>query len=470
MLLKVLVAILLLGTTTASLVCLYCTDAVSPADCDTVIRCGSHERCYVDASVSAAGSIRYNLGCRDEKQCIGSQNIGKRQLIPDLTDIGTEKISDISSHKRRDQSLYEIARGASNKRGNGFIVCSECCNGNLCSNDGCGNYGYNQSRGPVCYQCDEQSSLEDCSKIHLCGRGEVCLLQKVLNSMTHIVRYTTKCIGEYACTGEIQRYRDLISLIGKRQTVSKRNNLEIGGSCLVQCCKSDLCNINCKENVTLNSTAATIASSSLPTTTMESTRPHFTTAPSTLASATSQIYRSSFQTTTKSYMIPNTSFSQLYPMLTTSAASFCIYKNKSYNQGEVWQDSCRYNCTCINAGAAGFYRCRDICPVYNNLPADCILEKKPGECCSHPRCGVIANTCYYGGTYYHEGEKWNDGCKYKCTCQDGKTGFYKCVALCLNWTLPPTCRLDPAPAGKCCQVPVCPSNIKLSYPPGYVQE
>ncbi|XP_060552067.1 uncharacterized protein LOC132713473 [Ruditapes philippinarum] len=88
--------------------------------------------------------------------------------------------------------------------------------------------------------------------------------------MTHTVRYTTKCIGEYACNGEIQRYRDLVSLlIGKRQTAFKRNNLEIGGSCIVQCCKSDLCNINCKENVTPTSTAATIASSS--TSTMEST-------------------------------------------------------------------------------------------------------------------------------------------------------------------------------------------------------
>jgi hypothetical protein len=32
----------------ASLVCLYCTDAVAPADCGTVIRCGSHEVSLID--------------------------------------------------------------------------------------------------------------------------------------------------------------------------------------------------------------------------------------------------------------------------------------------------------------------------------------------------------------------------------------------------------------------------------------
>ncbi|XP_060570089.1 uncharacterized protein LOC132728460 isoform X2 [Ruditapes philippinarum] len=152
-----------------------------------------------------------------------------------------------------------------------------------------------------------------------------------------------------------------------------------------------------------------------------------------------------------------------------ATSSFCIYKSKIYNQGEVWQDGCQYNCTCEDA-RTGFYRCQDLCPVWNNLPAGCTLEKKPGECCSQPSCGVTANTCYYGGKYYHEGEKWRDGCKYKCTCQDGKTGFYQCQTLCLNWTLPPTCRLDPAPAGKCCQVPVCPSNVQIQYPPGFVQE
>ncbi|WAR12449.1 CSP-like protein, partial [Mya arenaria] len=159
-----------------------------------------------------------------------------------------------------------------------------------------------------------------------------------------------------------------------------------------------------------------------------------------------------------------------------ATSQFCIYKNNIYKQGDTWTDGCQYNCTCEDA-TTGFYRCVDLCPVWNNLPSQCTLQKAAGDCCSKPVCqgGVIidqsnlTNTCLYNGQYYHEGNTWRDGCKYNCECKNGQTGYYECNTLCLQWNLPPQCHMDPAPAGKCCQVPVCPSNIQITYPQNYVQ-
>ncbi|XP_053402495.1 cysteine-rich motor neuron 1 protein-like [Mercenaria mercenaria] len=429
LLLYVLLTISVLNTNTATrLVCLYCTDAVSPTDCDTVINCGPHESCYVDSYVRASGSIRYNLGCRDEIQCNGLPNSGRRELR-----ITSYHPPEVDAMLNTDKALarafsdnspnYVLKSHDVSKRTNGLLICSECCKGNLCSNAGCGNKGYISTRGPICYNCAQQINPEDCYKIRLCSPGEVCMLLKTLNPMSNEVRYTTRCEREKSCNDEIIHYQQLAGLlIGKRE---KKNSLETGGSCIVQCCQTDMCNINC------NSTYSSTTMATSPT--VPVSKP-------------------------------------------TAPTSFCIYKSKTYNQGDVWQDGCRYNCTCEDA-KIGFYRCQDLCPVWNNLPSGCTLEKKPGECCSHPNCGgttlqpgLIANTCYSGGKYYHEGEQWKDGCKYKCTCQDGKTGRWDCQSLCLQWNLPPSCHLDPPPADKCCQVPVCPSNVQLQYPPGFVQE
>ncbi|XP_045194340.2 uncharacterized protein LOC123549964 isoform X2 [Mercenaria mercenaria] len=501
LLLYVLLTISVLNTNTATrLVCLYCTDAVSPADCDTVINCGPHESCYVDSYVRASGSIRYNLGCRDEIQCNGSPNSGRRELTitsyhPPEVDAMLNTDKALARAFSNNSPNYVLKSHDLSKRTNGLLICSECCKGNLCSNAGCGNKGYISPRGPICYNCAQQINPEDCYKIRLCSTGEVCMLLKTLNPMSNEVRYTTRCEREQSCNDEIIHYQQLAALlIGKRE---KRNSLETGGSCIVQCCQTDMCNINC--NGTYSST--TMATS--PT----------------------------------------------VPVSKPTATKMCVYKNNQYSQGQTWFDGCDYRCTCDDA-SSGSYRCKRRCPEFFNVPIGCIWVVDPNDpsCCKVPQCtptplagatptpsaiptiparisigqpiaattqtaltqspntyqctdklqncnvygassctGIYepwarekcrktcnlcnaANTCYYGGKYYHEGEQWRDGCKYKCTCQDGKKGVYTCQTLCLQWNLPQSCHLDPPPAGECCQVPVCPSNVQLQYPPGYVQE
>lgn len=66
-------------------------------------------------------------------------------------------------------------------------------------------------------------------------------------------------------------------------------------------------------------------------------------------------------------------------------ADVCIYKGKTYLQGQSWEPDCSTRCTCENAHY-GYYRCNDACPSYNNLPAGCNVINKRGECCPVVNC------------------------------------------------------------------------------------
>ncbi|XP_060063145.1 uncharacterized protein LOC132543647 [Ylistrum balloti] len=119
------------------------------------------------------------------------------------------------------------------------------------------------------------------------------------------------------------------------------------------------------------------------------------------------------------------------------------------------------------------------CPVYTNLPSSLKLEKVPGQCC--PKVvfvftGTIIsftappNMCFYKGNSYGTGEKWDDGCDYKCVCTDAATGRYKCTQKCVTWNLPPICHLNEPAPGKCCKTPNCPYFVTINYPPDYQEE
>lgn len=35
--------------------------------------------------------------------------------------------------------------------------------------------------------------------------------------------------------------------------------------------------------------------------------------------------------------------------------------------------------------------------------------------------------CVYSGKYYTQGQKWQDGCDYDCTCVNGQMGVFECT-------------------------------------------
>eukprot|EP00105_Crassostrea_gigas_P008349 XP_011422885.1 PREDICTED: cysteine-rich motor neuron 1 protein-like [Crassostrea gigas] len=152
----------------------------------------------------------------------------------------------------------------------------------------------------------------------------------------------------------------------------------------------------------------------------------------------------------------------------------CIYNRTKYLEGQSWSDGCSINCTCVN-GRTGQYKCEDTCaPITPN--DGCVVVKRNGSCCPQSVCNLPkagetqAAGCRFNGLVYSEGDEWNDGCKSTIKCKDASIGYYTSQPRCLDLLLPKLCHLDPAPAGKCCQVPNCPPNYPYNYPPGYILE
>ncbi|XP_062592500.1 kielin/chordin-like protein [Saccostrea cucullata] len=152
----------------------------------------------------------------------------------------------------------------------------------------------------------------------------------------------------------------------------------------------------------------------------------------------------------------------------------CLYNKRKYVQGDTWTDGCSVNCTCVD-GRSGQYKCVNTCPDVK--PADgCVIVKRNGSCCPESVCNLHKASetnvagCRYNGLVYEEGDEWHDGCSLTINCKDAATGYYTSQPRCLDLLLPKICHLDPAPAGKCCQVPNCPASYPYNYPPGYILE
>ncbi|XP_078338507.1 uncharacterized protein LOC111134355 isoform X1 [Crassostrea virginica] len=197
-----------------------------------------------------------------------------------------------------------------------------------------------------------------------------------------------------------------------------------------------------------------------------------------------------------------------------AAGDVCIFKGKTYLQGQSWEPDCSTRCSCENAHY-GYYRCNDACPSYNNLPAGCNVVNKRGECCPVVNCqsgvfytssqninsigngglinvlyppdnhiqtppygqtqigsggtGFLAPTlkgCLYNGQVYTQGQMWDDGCKFTCTCLNAGTGDYKCREKCPSYqNLASTCVMVTDTNDPCCMVPKCGFDVSTGQIP-----
>ncbi|XP_052236752.1 integumentary mucin C.1-like [Dreissena polymorpha] len=269
-------------------VCLSCQGVVSPVACSQVETCGAHEVCFMDSFATSNGYIRYNLGCRDSVKCSTPSVIGKR-----LFDGRISVTSDY--HRRRSET----------------VICSQCCHGNLCNQALCGQRGFGQDQGPVCYSCDIQQDSDSCDTIRQCSTDQVCQLKFEYRPEYKAVVYQTACKSPSDCEQDKLKVTQLLALLGQTADTS----------CHIQCCTSDLCNsVTCPSKSTIAMTTAMTIIQPSPTTTrttkQQTTIVHVTTTLATTPLATQS--SSSTATTTTTTTIPGSTPTTLQPTSTTT--------------------------------------------------------------------------------------------------------------------------------------------------------
>lgn len=68
----------------------------------------------------------------------------------------------------------------------------------------------------------------------------------------------------------------------------------------------------------------------------------------------------------------------------------CYFLNQTFDQGEHWKDTCRYDCECFDANS-NTEMCQDVCPHYTSIPAGCTIVQEAGQCCPQIDCGNNTN-------------------------------------------------------------------------------
>jgi hypothetical protein len=80
--------------------------------------------------------------------------------------------------------------------------------------------------------------------------------------------------------------------------------------------------------------------------------------------------------------------------------------------------------------------------------------------------GLLTDRCIYKQKIYQQGQKWNDGCNFICTCEDASRGLYRCNDRCPKYfNLPSQCHYEQDPKDSCCHVAKCDFNPTLTPPP-----
>ncbi|XP_052229809.1 uncharacterized protein LOC127843943 [Dreissena polymorpha] len=185
-----------------ALTCLTCDDVVQPRHCTMVMTCPDNEVCFVERRVNSFGEEGYTLGCM------------------------------------RDQVCRNLTSTSPNSR------CSQCCSKDLCNHEGCGEPGYLDIRGPVCYNCIAGVPEGRCHHIDICRPGEICSVSG--KGMFGTTVFASKCMQKDTCGTHLEYG---LEIIGKRGHLSGSGVRSYDVHDCIQCCTADLCNKNCHNSV-----------------------------------------------------------------------------------------------------------------------------------------------------------------------------------------------------------------------------
>uniref|UniRef100_K1RM88 Uncharacterized protein n=1 Tax=Magallana gigas TaxID=29159 RepID=K1RM88_MAGGI len=88
-----------------------------------------------------------------------------------------------------------------------------------------------------------------------------------------------------------------------------------------------------------------------------------------------------------------------------------------------------------------------------NLIRDCLMSVVKSQSLNHAE----PTSAQKGKNEYLQGQTWEDGCSYKCRCDDSSHGIYTCNQRCPTVTsVTPGCTMKTDPRDSCCLVEVCP--------------
>ncbi|KAH3777289.1 hypothetical protein DPMN_178729 [Dreissena polymorpha] len=152
--------------------------------------------CYLDRGTNAFGEEEYALGCISQRSC-------------------------------HNTTIYSATSR-----------CSQCCDRDLCNQEGCGEIGFPTNRGPICYNCHSPLPDGRCHNVEICRAGEVCSVTGKEKFGTQV--FTSQCLPSDDCGAHTVGL-----IIGKRSSVTEKFVRTFDPYDCFQCCSSDLCNRNC---------------------------------------------------------------------------------------------------------------------------------------------------------------------------------------------------------------------------------
>ncbi|KAL4220531.1 hypothetical protein ACF0H5_020929 [Mactra antiquata] len=157
--------------------CYNCEDMTHIELCDTVKLCSNSQMCYV-ASEILSGRLVYRTGCLEKLTC--------------------QQISNTTSN-----------------------ICIECCQGSFCNFKGCGDKGLpdRSHRGPICFDCHQVLSPEECTTVTMCEPQQVCGIEEF--------PWAERSFYKMGCSNQLC------------------DRLQRSTPLCKSCCNEDYCNYNC---------------------------------------------------------------------------------------------------------------------------------------------------------------------------------------------------------------------------------
>lgn len=286
---------------------------------------------------------------------------------------------------------------------------------------------FQETDATICYKCDHVAHPRDCDRVVQCNDGEVCHVISYAQPDGRFY-YVTGCMAKSSCPSGHSGF-------GKRDIAFCN-----------RCCQGDYCN----KELCDGPPPTEHGPRCLQCTTVEDP---------THCGAVTECQKGQVCYTREKYVFGELRY-QLGcadPGCTPRTKRGLLEKRAGQCQQCCTGENCNRN-LCLHTGA----------PV-TQAPAT-VQSHVPTTTAPHTQATEQLTTysfsldgCHYKGNVYHKGDTWDEGCEFRCTCTDDRSGRYTCQDICPTYiNVPDACTMVRVP-GECCSHPDCHGfNIHLT--------